>query len=131
MKILGFIFFIVIVCFILMNNRRNTQNNNIHRNLTNAADIKEPFSMTVSEVFSIKDRGIVVTGVVNKGIINIGETIEIVGSGEKRLVTVSGIEISRKAVEQALAGDNIGILLKGITINDVKPGYTLSKIGVN
>ena len=77
-------------------------------------DIDKPFLMAVEDVFSIKGRGTVATGRVERGIIKVGEEIEIVGFRETRKTTVTGVEMFRKLLDEGRAGDNIGVLLRGI-----------------
>ena len=77
-------------------------------------DVDQDFLMPVEDVFSISGRGTVVTGRIEKGTIKIGETIEIVGFGDTQTTTVTGVEMFRKEMDQGQAGDNCGILLRGI-----------------
>ncbi|MFY9089809.1 elongation factor Tu [Arcobacter aquimarinus] len=90
-------------------------------------DIDQDFLMPVEDVFSISGRGTVVTGRIEKGTIKIGETIEIVGFTETKTTTVTGVEMFRKEMEQGQAGDNCGILLRGIKKEDVERGQVLCK----
>ena len=89
-----------------------------------------PFLMPVEDVFSITGRGTVATGRVERGTIKIAEEVEIVGlTDEKRKVVVTGIEMFRKMMDSALAGDNIGALLRGVQRNEIEKGQVLAKPG--
>ena len=89
-----------------------------------------PFLMPVEDVFSITGRGTVATGRVERGTIKVGDTVEIVGlTDEKRSVVVTGVEMFRKLLDQAIAGDNIGCLLRGVQRNEIERGQVLSKPG--
>ena len=90
-------------------------------------DVDQDFLMPVEDVFSISGRGTVVTGRIEKGTIKIGETIEIVGFTDTKTTTVTGVEMFRKEMEQGLAGDNCGVLLRGIKKEDVERGQVLCK----
>uniref|UniRef100_UPI0040473518 elongation factor Tu n=1 Tax=Aliarcobacter sp. TaxID=2321116 RepID=UPI0040473518 len=90
-------------------------------------DVDQDFLMPVEDVFSISGRGTVVTGRIEKGTIKIGETIEIVGFSDTQTTTVTGVEMFRKEMEQGQAGDNCGILLRGIKKEDVERGQVLCK----
>jgi elongation factor Tu len=93
-------------------------------------DHEKPFLMPVEDVFSITGRGTVVTGRVERGILKIGETIDIIGMREeKQTTTVTGIEMFRKLLDRAEAGDNAGILLRGTKKEDVERGMVLVKPG--
>jgi elongation factor Tu len=92
-------------------------------------DIDKPFLMAVEDVFSIKGRGTVATGRVERGIIKVGEEVEIVGFRETRKTTVTGVEMFRKLLDEGRAGDNIGVLLRGIEKNDIERGQILAKPG--
>ena len=92
-------------------------------------DIDKPFLMAVEDVFSIKGRGTVVTGRVERGIVKTGEEVEIVGFRDARKTTVTGVEMFRKLLDEGRAGDNIGVLLRGIEKNDVERGQILCKPG--
>ncbi|HMT07452.1 MAG TPA: EF-Tu/IF-2/RF-3 family GTPase [Pyrinomonadaceae bacterium] len=89
----------------------------------------EPFLMAVEDVFSISGRGTVVTGKVERGSIKVGDAIEIVGIVPTKTATVSGIEMFRKMLTEAKAGENVGIMLRGIEKTDVKRGQVLAKPG--
>ena len=90
-------------------------------------DVDQDFLMPVEDVFSISGRGTVVTGRIEKGTIKVGETIEIVGFSDTKTTTVTGVEMFRKEMEQGQAGDNCGILLRGIKKEDVERGQVLCK----
>jgi len=92
-------------------------------------DTEQDFLMPVEDVFSISGRGTVVTGRIEKGIIKVGETIEIVGISDTQTTTVTGVEMFRKEMDQGEAGDNCGILLRGIKKEDVERGQVLIKPG--
>jgi len=86
-----------------------------------------PFMMSVEDVFSIKGRGTVVTGRIDRGIIKIGEPIEIVGLRETKNSVVTGVEMFHKQLDEGMAGDNVGLLLRGIEREDVERGQVLAK----
>lgn len=90
-------------------------------------DINKPFLLPIEDIFSITGRGTVVTGKVERGIIKLNDTIDILGFNFSKTVTVIGIEMFQKILNVAEAGDNIGILLRGIQKNDIKRGMVLAK----
>ena len=92
-------------------------------------DTEQNFLMPVEDVFSIKGRGTVVTGRVERGVINLGERIDIVGLRELQNTTVTGIEMFHKLLDEGRAGDNVGILLRGLKREDVERGQVLAKPG--
>ncbi len=93
-------------------------------------DVDKPFLMPVEDVFSITGRGTVATGRVERGQVKVGDTVEIVGMTEKtRDVVVTGVEMFRKILDQAMAGDNIGLLLRGVQRNEIERGQVLAKKG--
>lgn len=92
-------------------------------------DVDKPFLMPVEDVFSITGRGTVVTGRVERGKIRLGEEVEIVGFGPTKKSVVTGIEMFRKELDEGIAGDNIGILLRGIDKDDVERGMVVAKPG--
>jgi len=92
-------------------------------------EIDRPFLMAIEDVFSIKGRGTVVTGRIERGIIKVGEEAEIVGYRDTRKTVVTGVEMFRKLLDQGQAGDNVGVLLRGIEKTDVERGQILSKPG--
>ncbi|MBM3636584.1 MAG: elongation factor Tu [Alphaproteobacteria bacterium] len=89
----------------------------------------QPFLMPVEDVFSISGRGTVVTGRIERGIVKVGEEIEIVGLKETQKTIVTGVEMFRKLLDQGEAGDNVGCLLRGTKREDVERGQVLSKVG--
>ena len=89
----------------------------------------KPFLMPVEDVFSITGRGTVGTGRVERGVIKQGEEVEIVGIRETRKTVVTGVEMFRKLLDQAQAGDNIGLLLRGVDKTDLERGMVLAKVG--
>jgi len=90
-------------------------------------EIDKPFLMAIEDVFSITGRGTVSTGRVERGTVSVGDNVELVGLGDTKATTVTGIEMFQKTLDQGLAGDNIGILLRGIQKTDVSRGMVLSK----
>ena len=92
-------------------------------------DTEKPFLMPVEDVFSISGRGTVVTGRIELGTIKVGEEIEIVGFGDTRKTTVTGVEMFRKEMDQGQAGDNCGVLLRGVKKEEVERGQVLCKPG--
>jgi elongation factor Tu len=88
-----------------------------------------PFLMPIEDVFGIKGRGTVVTGRIERGVIKVGEEVEIVGFGDTRRTTVTGVEMFKKLLDQGEAGDNVGCLLRGIERDDVQRGQVLAKPG--
>jgi len=91
--------------------------------------LDKPFLMPVEDVFSIKGRGTVVTGRVERGKVKVNETVEIVGIKKTTSTVVTGIEMFRKTLDEGQAGDNIGILLRGIEKDDVERGQVIAKPG--
>ena len=87
----------------------------------------KPFMMTVEDVFSIKGRGTVVTGRIDRGIIKVGEPVEIIGLRETKNSVVTGVEMFHKQLDEGMAGDNVGLLLRGIEREDVERGQVLAK----
>jgi elongation factor Tu len=94
-----------------------------------ARPIDRPFLMPVEDVFSISGRGTVVTGRVESGIVKVGEEVEIVGLKDTRKTVVTGVEMFRKLLDQGMAGDNIGALVRGVAREDVERGQVLCKPG--
>ena len=93
-------------------------------------DTDKPFMMSVEDVFSIKGRGTVVTGRIDRGIVKVGEPVEIVGLQEKSTSTVcTGVEMFHKLLDEGMAGDNVGLLLRGIERTDVERGQVIAKPG--
>jgi elongation factor Tu len=91
--------------------------------------VDQPFLMPIEDVFSISGRGTVVTGRVERGIIKVGEEVEIVGMKATGKTTVTGVEMFRKLLDQGQAGDNIGALVRGVGREDVERGQVLCKPG--
>jgi len=91
--------------------------------------IDKPFLMPVEDVFSISGRGTVATGRVERGIVKVGEEVEIVGIKATGKTTVTGVEMFRKLLDEGRAGDNIGALLRGVKREDIERGQVLAKPG--
>ncbi|MBQ1837376.1 MAG: elongation factor Tu [Neisseriaceae bacterium] len=91
--------------------------------------VDKPFLLPIEDVFSISGRGTVVTGRVERGVINVGDEIEIVGLKETQKTTCTGVEMFRKLLDQGQAGDNIGVLLRGTKREEVERGQVLAKPG--
>ena len=96
---------------------------------TPVRDLDKPFLIPVEDVFSIKGRGTVVTGRVERGVVKVNDEIEIVGIRPTKKTVVTGVEMFRKELDQGQAGDNIGVLLRGIEKDDVERGQVLAKTG--
>jgi elongation factor Tu len=92
-------------------------------------DIDKPFLMAVEDVFSITGRGTVATGRIERGKVKVGETVELVGIRDTRNTTVTGVEMFQKVLDEGMAGDNVGLLLRGIQKEDVERGMVLAKPG--
>jgi len=92
-------------------------------------DVTKPFLMPVEDIFSIEGRGTVVTGKIERGIVKVGEEVEIVGIKPNQKTTVTGIEMFNKNLQEGMAGDNAGILLRGLKKEDITRGQVLSKPG--
>ena len=92
-------------------------------------EVDKPFLMAVEDVFSITGRGTVATGRIERGVVKVGETIEIVGIRDTRSTTVTGVEMFQKTLDQGMAGDNVGVLLRGIQKEDIERGMVLAKPG--
>ena len=92
-------------------------------------DIDKPYLMPVEDVFSISGRGTVATGRVERGIVKVGEEVEIVGITDTKKTTVTGVEMFRKLLDEGRAGDNIGVLLRGIKREEIERGQVLAKPG--
>jgi elongation factor Tu len=91
--------------------------------------VDQPFLMPIEDIFTISGRGTVVTGRVDRGKVKVGEEVEIVGFGETRKRVVTGVEMFRKLLDEGLAGDNIGVLLRGTEKTEVERGMVLAKPG--
>jgi elongation factor Tu len=92
-------------------------------------DVDKPFLMPIEDVFSISGRGTVVTGRVERGVVKVGEEVEMVGLGETRKTVATGVEMFRKLLDEGRAGDNIGVLLRGTGKDEVERGMVLAKPG--
>ena len=92
-------------------------------------ELDKPFLMPVEDVFSIKGRGTVVTGRIERGKVNVNDEIEIVGIKDTRKTVVTGVEMFRKSLKEGLAGDNVGVLLRGVERDQVERGQVLAKPG--
>jgi elongation factor Tu len=90
-------------------------------------EIDKPFLMPVEDVFSITGRGTVATGRIERGIIKVGDTVELVGMGSEKSTTVTGVEMFRKLLDEGQAGDNVGLLLRGVAKDDIERGMVLAK----
>jgi elongation factor Tu len=94
-----------------------------------ARDIDKPFLMPIEDIFSIQGRGTVVTGRIERGTVKVGEEVEIVGFRETRKTVVTGVEMFKKQLDEGMAGDNAGLLLRSIAKEDVERGMVLAKGG--
>jgi elongation factor Tu len=92
-------------------------------------DTEKTFLMAIEDVFSITGRGTVATGRIERGLIKVGDSVEIVGIRDTQITTITGIEMFQKSIEYGQAGDNVGILLRGVTRDDIERGMVLSKAG--
>jgi elongation factor Tu len=92
-------------------------------------DIDKPFLMAVEDVFSITGRGTVATGRIERGKVKVGETVEVIGIRETRSTTVTGVEMFQKTLDEGQAGDNVGVLMRGIQKADIERGMVLAKPG--
>ncbi|MEM7671991.1 MAG: elongation factor Tu [Verrucomicrobiota bacterium] len=90
-------------------------------------DTEKPFMMSVEDVFSITGRGTVATGRIERGVIKVGEEVEVVGMGDTQKTTITGVEMFRKLLPQGEAGDNVGLLLRGIEKSAIQRGQVLAK----
>ena len=96
---------------------------------TPARELDKPFLMPVEDVFSIKGRGTVVTGRIERGVVKVNETVEIVGIKPTQSTVVTGVEMFRKSLDEGQAGDNVGLLLRGIDKDKVERGQVIAKPG--
>ena len=96
---------------------------------TPTREVDKPFLMPVEDVFSIKGRGTVVTGRIERGIVKVNDTVEIVGIRDTKSTVVTGVEMFRKSLDEGQAGDNVGVLLRGVEKEDVERGQVLAKPG--
>ena len=92
-------------------------------------DVEKTFLMAIEDVFTITGRGTVATGRIERGVVKVGETVEIVGVVDTKTTTVTGIEMFQKTLDEGFAGDNVGILLRGVTREEIERGMVLSKPG--
>ena len=92
-------------------------------------EIDKPFLMPVEDVFTITGRGTVVTGRIERGIVKVGDEIEVVGLGDTKKTTCTGVEMFRKLLDEGQAGDNVGLLLRGLKREDIERGMVLCKPG--
>lgn len=92
-------------------------------------EVDKAFLMAVEDVFSITGRGTVATGRIERGLVKVGDTVEIVGLKETRSTTITGLEMFQKSLEEAMAGDNVGILVRGIQKTEIERGMVLSAPG--
>ena len=93
-------------------------------------DIDKPFLMPVEDVFSITGRGTVATGRIETGVVKVGDEVQILGLGEDKKSVITGVEMFRKILDEGEAGDNVGLLLRGIDKNEVKRGMVITHPGV-
>jgi elongation factor Tu len=96
---------------------------------TPVRDLDKPFLMPVEDVFSIKGRGTVVTGRIERGVVKVNENVEIIGITDTKSTVVTGVEMFRKQLDEGQAGDNVGLLLRGVEKDDVERGQVLAKPG--
>jgi len=92
-------------------------------------DVEKTFLMSIEDVFSITGRGTVATGRIERGIIKVGDNVEIVGVGDTQTTTITGIEMFQKTLDEGFAGDNVGILLRGVIRENIERGMVLAKPG--
>ena len=92
-------------------------------------DVEKTFLMAIEDVFSITGRGTVATGRIERGVIKVGDDVEVVGIGETKVTTITGIEMFQKTLDEGFAGDNVGILLRGIDRENIERGMVLSQPG--
>jgi elongation factor Tu len=92
-------------------------------------DTEKTFLMAIEDVFSITGRGTVATGRIDRGVIKVGDNVEIVGIGDTKTTTITGIEMFQKTLDEGFAGDNVGILLRGTTREDIERGMVLAQPG--
>ena len=92
-------------------------------------DTDKPFLMPIEDVFSIEGRGTVVTGKIERGIVKVGEEVEIVGINDTAKTVVTGVEMFNKQLNEGMAGDNAGVLIRGVKKEDVHRGQVLAKPG--
>ena len=96
---------------------------------TPAREIDKPFLMPVEDIFSISGRGTVATGRIERGIVKVGETVEVVGIRDTRSTVVTGVEMFKKLLDEGRAGDNVGLLLRGVDRKEIERGQVIAKPG--
>jgi elongation factor Tu len=96
---------------------------------TPAREIDKPFLMPVEDIFSISGRGTVATGRVERGIVKVGETVEVIGIRPTRSTVVTGVEMFKKLLDEGRAGDNVGLLLRGVDRKEIERGQVIAKPG--
>jgi elongation factor Tu len=96
---------------------------------TPAREVDKPFLMPVEDIFSISGRGTVATGRVERGIVKVGESVEIVGIRDTRTTVVTGVEMFKKLLDEGRAGDNVGLLLRGVDRKEIERGQVIAKPG--
>ena len=92
-------------------------------------DVDKPFLMAVEDVFTITGRGTVATGRIERGIVKVGDTVELIGIRDTKTTAVTGIEMFKKSLDQGMAGDNAGVLLRGMKKEDIERGMVIAKPG--
>ncbi len=96
---------------------------------TPARDVEKPFLMPVEDIFTIQGRGTVATGRIERGIVNVNETVEIIGIRDTRNTVVTGVEMFKKLLDKGMAGDNVGLLLRGVERKEIERGQVIAKPG--
>ncbi len=96
---------------------------------TPARDIEKPFLMPVEDIFTIQGRGTVATGRIERGVVNVNETVEIIGIKDTRNTVVTGVEMFKKLLDKGMAGDNVGLLLRGVERKEIERGQVIAKPG--
>ncbi len=96
---------------------------------TPARDVEKPFLMPVEDIFTIQGRGTVATGRIERGMVNVNETVEIVGIKDTRNTVVTGVEMFKKLLDKGMAGDNVGLLLRGVERKEIERGQVIAKPG--
>ncbi len=94
-------------------------------------EIDKPFLMPIEDVFSIKGRGTVGTGRIERGKVKVGDPVEIIGFGAKKTSTITGVEAFQKTLDEGMAGDNVGVLLRGVEKTDLERGQVVCKPGLD
>jgi elongation factor Tu len=96
---------------------------------TPARDVEKPFLMPVEDIFTIQGRGTVATGRIERGMVNVNETVEIIGIKDTRNTVVTGVEMFKKLLDKGMAGDNVGLLLRGVERKEIERGQVIAKPG--